>query len=366
MTTRLRTRLVVSHVAVALVSLVATGLLVALLAQEFIGRRLGMIDSPGPGGRGPGGGTGPQIVDAVTEALLIGLLVGVLAAVLLGVVASRRIAQSLEEIRDGTSKLAQGDYTAALPSSTITELDALAADIRVMADHLAETESRRTRLIGEVSHEMRTPLTVIDGQIEAMLDGVVPLDGDNLAALAGESRRLRRLADDLSSLSRTEEGRLSLRTEKADLSVLVSQVADRLAPQLQDAAITLKQAVSPAPVEADPDRISQVITNLIGNAIRATPPGGTITVTCSARDGRAVAEITDTGEGIAAGDLDKIFERFYRVPSRRTAGGGSGSGSGIGLTISRRLAQQHGGTLTAASAGPGRGATFTLTLPLRG
>ncbi|MDR7330448.1 sensor histidine kinase [Corynebacterium guangdongense] len=362
MTTRLRTRLVVSHVAVALVSLAATGLLVAMLAREFIGRRLGVADSPGPGGRGPGGGVGPQIMTAVTEALLIGLLVGVVAAVLLGVVASRRIARSLEDIRDGTSRLAQGDYSAALPSSTITELDELATDIRAMADHLAETEKRRTRLIGEVGHEMRTPLTVIDAQIEAMLDGVMPLDGDSLAPLAGESRRLRRLADDLSSLSRAEEGRLSLRTEKTDLSGLVAQVTDRLAPQLDDAGIALERAVSPAPVEADPDRISQVITNLIGNAIRATPPGGTVTVTCSARDGRAVAEVSDTGEGIAARDLDTIFERFYRVPSRRTVGGDPGSG--IGLTISRSLAQQHGGTLTAASAGPGRGATFTLSLPL--
>ncbi len=211
---------------------------------------------------------------------------------------------------------------------------------------------------------MRTPLTVIDAQLEAMIDGVMPANGENLSLIATETRRLRRLANDLSSLSRAEEGAESLDLSLIDLGGVVERVVDRLRPQATDAGIDLQVTqVGQTPVLADADRVAQVVTNLVGNAIRATPEGGRITVHCQPDAGQGVVQVTDTGEGLASDDLERIFERFYRVPGRRSSGS-DGGGSGIGLTIARHLAERHGGSLTAASAGKGQGSTFSLRLPL--
>ena len=149
-----------------------------------------------------------------------------------------------------------------------------------------------------------------------------------------------------------------------DLGGVVERVVDRLRPQATDAGIDLQVTqVGQTPVLADADRVAQVVTNLVGNAIRATPEGGRITVHCQPDAGQGVVQVTDTGEGLASDDLERIFERFYRVPGRRSSGG-DGGGSGIGLTIARHLAERHGGSLVAASAGKGQGSTFTLRLPL--
>lgn len=267
-------------------------------------------------------------------------------------------------MRQATSQIAAGDYTARVPVPGEVELAELATDVNTLGLALEQTEGRRMRLIGEVAHEMRTPLTVLDGYVEGMIDDVIPANPENLGQLGVETRRLRRLADDLSSLSRTEEGRLSLTQRRVDLADVVREAASRLGPQADDVGVRLdiRAGSGPFAVDVDVDRIAQVVTNLIGNAIRATPSGGTITVTCTRRGEKADASVADTGEGIAAEHLDRIFERFYRVPGRRS--GESDSGSGIGLTIARSIARGHGGDLTAASPGPGQGSTFTLTLPL--
>lgn len=360
---RLGVQLIASHVLVALVSLATTGVLVAVLAP----RMFAILGNQHGGGanqqRGSGQGLGPQMLAAVEHALTWGLLAGLGAAVALGVLASRRVIRPINAVRQATRRLAEGDYASELPRPRTVELGELAADVGTMAERLAEAERRRTRLIGEVSHEMRTPLTVIDGQVEAIIDGVLPASAENLAVITAESRRLGRLAADLSALSRAEEGRIALDLQPVDLTEVVGAVADRLRPQTQDSGIDLIcEPAAALRVNADADRITQVVTNLVGNAIRATPPGGRITLGCSAEHGQAVVQVTDTGEGLAADDLQRIFERFYRVPGRRSIS--NESGSGIGLTIARHLAEQHGGSLTAASPGLGQGATFTLRLPL--
>lgn len=347
-TRRLGYQLVASHLAVALVSLVTTGIVVWALAPWFFARS---DHSPARGS-----GYGQQLIDAVHHALVWGLLAGALAAVELGLIAAWSISRSVRLIRDSTKRLAQGDYAARMPQTTTRELDELSRDIGTMASAVRDTEARRTRLISEVSHEMRTPLTVIDGQVEAMLDGVVPLDPDNLAPLLAESHRLRRLADDLSALSRAEEGRMGLELREADVCEVIETVVRRLHPQIEDAGIHLVCApTAHAHALIDPDRIGQVITNLVGNAIRATPEGGTITITCAEKGDFVEVMVADTGVGIDEGELEKVFERFYRA--------GAGAGSGIGLTIARQIALHHGGSLTASSEGRGRGATFTLSLP---
>ncbi|WP_219108347.1 cell wall metabolism sensor histidine kinase WalK [Austwickia sp. TVS 96-490-7B] len=227
-----------------------------------------------------------------------------------------------------------------------------------------------TSLLGEVAHEIRTPLTVIHGYVEAMIDGLLPTGPEELAQVGQEIRRLRRLTDDLALLSRTEENRLVLSRDDVDLRDLARERAEWLRPQVESLGVELwvRTSVDPVPVLADPDRINQVMTNLVGNAARATPPGGRIDITVGATvDGDSAhgwIQVRDTGEGLRVEDQRRIFERFYRVEGRRRRD--TESGSGIGLTIARGIMRGHGGDLTVASDGPGHGATFTATLPLAG
>ncbi|HEY3547269.1 MAG TPA: HAMP domain-containing sensor histidine kinase, partial [Propionicimonas sp.] len=236
-------------------------------------------------------------------------------------------------------------------------------DVNAMASRLAETEGRRVRLLGEVAHEVRTPLTVLDGYVEGLQDGVFEPTPEVYGELAAELRRLRRLSDDLGTLSAAEEGVPRLRREPVDVAAVVAVAAERLRPQLQDAGLGLTvESEGPAVVAADRDRVAQVVTNLVGNALAATPPGGSVHVTCRS-DGRwAKIDVQDTGVGLAEPDLERIFERFYRVPGAAAPAGGSG----IGLTIARGIARAHDGDLVAASNGPGHGSVFTLRLPLAG
>lgn len=363
---RLVVRLVVSHLLVAVVGALATFAIVRAVAPPLFDRAL----RRGPGGPGPGSGrllVQDQFTSAVDTSLVLGVGVGVAAAAVLGAAAAYRLTRPLDALGDATRRLAAGDYAVDVPRPGTKELDDLADDIRGLGGSLAQTEARRIRLLGEVAHEMRTPLTVVDGYVEGIIDGVLPADDATLGLLSSEVRRLRRLADDLSSLSRAEEGRLTLAVRADDLGEVVRHAAERLRPQAEDGAVDLSIVVPAEPVVAtlDPDRLAQVVTNLVGNALRATGPGGAVAVEVDTHaEDRVRVRVSDTGEGLAPEDLERVFERFYRVPARRRGDPGSGgAGSGIGLTISRRIAAEHGGTLTASSPGPGRGATFTLTLP---
>lgn len=362
-------RFVSSHVLVALAATAAVYLVVRLTAPALFDQELRRGTRQGQGtGRAPGSGTAQLVHDqfqnALTNAVLIGALAGALIAVLLGIFAARRLVRPINQVRAATREIARGNYRVHVPEPKAAELAELAADVGQLGHSLADTEARRTRLLGEVAHEMRTPLTVIDGYLEAMTDGVMPATQTEFAQLQAEVRRLTRLSDDLSALSRAEEGRVELKPADVDLAQIAQRAAERLRAQAEDAGLTLRVTSSgPLPVSADADRMAQVVTNLVGNAIRATPAGGEITVASSTQKANALVQVSDTGEGIAADDLDKVFERFYRVPGRRRSP--SETGSGIGLTISRSLVERQGGTLTAASQGQGRGATFTIALPLR-
>ena len=359
---RLVVRLVVSHLLVAVVGAAATLLLVRLVAPQALDRRM----------RGVGGGPGAgrmvreQFIAAVDSALLVGVGVGALAAAVIGAAAAYRLARPLERLSAATREMASGRYDVEVPAPGTRELDDLAEGVRTLGASLRETEERRVRLLGEVAHEMRTPLTVVDGYVEGMIDGILPADDETLALVSGEMRRLRRLADDLSSLSRAEEGRLDLTVGDVDLADVVRQAVERLRPQAEDAGVGLLVTVpgTPVPVVVDADRIAQLITNLVGNALRATSAGGGVTVSLDLVDDTVVTRVSDTGEGLDPSDVERVFERFYRVPGRRRPEQGSGDeGSGIGLTVSRRIADAHGGSLTAGSPGRGQGATFTLALP---
>ena len=353
---RLVVRMVLSHLLVAVVAALATFLVVRQLAPALFDESLRM--GPGGGmGPGPGSGMGSGMVlrqqfgDAVDRALLVGAVVGAVAAALVGAFAAYRLVRPLDALRAATRAIAQGRYDGPLPTPGTTELAELTDDVQRLGQQLHETEARRVRLLGEVAHEMRTPLTVIDGTVEAMIDGILPVEPERLALVSDEVRRLRRLSDDLSAL--------------VDLREVVERAAGRLRAQAVDAGLVLDIDCGsvPVPVRVDPERIGQVVTNLVGNAVRATPRGGRVTVRCWISGSAAHVVVTDTGEGLAAADLERVFERFYRVPGRRSVEGESGSG--IGLTIARSLVAAHGGRLSAESAGVGLGATFTAVLPLR-
>lgn len=367
---RLGVRLVVSHLLVALVGAAATFAVVRSLAPALFDESLRRNPTPG-GGRFGGGGQGmngmlrDQFAAAVDQSLLVGALVGLAAAAILGALLAVRVLHPLGTLRSATRQMARGRYDVRVPTTREVELAALADDVNTLGAALAETEARRTRLLGEVAHELRTPLTVIDGYVEGMIDGVLPATAAELSQVSQEVRRMRRLADDLSALSRAEEGRLAMVPAPADLRDVVQAAVERLRPQAEDAGLTLSLETGSAPIQviADAERIAQVLTNLVGNAFRATPAGGRVSVICSATSTDAMISVADTGVGLEASDLERVFERFYRVGGRGEAG--RDGGSGIGLTIARGIVRAHGGELAAASAGPGRGATFTVRLPLR-
>ena len=359
---RLGVRLVLSHLLVAVLGGAATFLVVRALAPAILDRSMGM-NGPMAGQR-TGGALRLQLVDAVTQALVIGSVVGVVSATVFGVFAAQRLVRPLRTLGEATREIAAGHYDVRAEPPRERELALLAEDVNTLGRALAQTEQRRVRLLGELAHEMRTPLTVIDGSVEGMIDGVLPPSPERLGVVSEEVRRLRRLSDDLSALSRTEEGRLGMVPAPADLREVVSRAAERLRPQVEDAGLALHLEVPRGVVSVlvDADRIAQVVTNLVGNAVRATRPGGRIDVVVAAEGDTASVAVSDTGEGLAADDLERVFERFYRVPDRRRDSGDGGSG--IGLTISRGIVRAHGGSLEARSAGRGSGATFTVRLPL--
>ncbi len=362
---RLPFRLFISYAAVVLVGAAVTYLTIRLLAPRLFDQQLGMMNGAGRGmsmGAGNMDSVHAAFQSALTTALIVGTLASITAAGVVAALVTRRLLRPLDAVRTATREIAAGSYEGRVPVPSEPELAALAADVNTLAVALADTESRRLRLLGEVAHEMRTPLTVLDGYVEGLIDGVFSPGPETFASLSQELRRLHRLAQDLSSLSRAEEQRQDLHPMDADLAGLARHAAARLSPQFQDMGVALTVAADYlVPVCVDPDRITQILTNLLGNALLATPAGGSVTVTAAAVAGQAQVIVADTGAGLAAQDLDRVFERFYRVPgqSRRS------SGSGIGLTIARGIARGHAGDLTAASAGKGRGATFTLQLPLR-
>lgn len=354
-------RLFLTHAVVALVGSAIAYLTVRLLAPPLFDQRMRMAVAMRAMHAGPGS-VHSAFVAALDTALIGGALASLVTAALAAAVLTRRMLRPLDAVRTATRRIAAGRYTGSVPLPAEPELAALAADVNTLGKALADTEQRRTRLLGEVAHEMRTPLTALDGYVEGLIDGVFPPSSDTFAALSEELRRLHRLADDLSSLSRAQEQQVEVHPADVDLADLARHAATRLSPQFDDADLALViDTDATLPVRVDPDRITQVLTNLLGNALLATPAGGTVTITAQRADGRAEVTVTDTGTGLAPADLERVFERFYRVPGqpRRSPG------SGIGLTIARQYAHAHGGDVTATSPGRTHGATFTLALPLR-
>jgi signal transduction histidine kinase len=226
-----------------------------------------------------------------------------------------------------------------------------------MSARLEEIEQQRQSSLADVSHELRTPLAVIQGNVEAMMDGVYPADAEHLEPILEATRDLERLIDDLRTLSLAEANRLVLHREPTDLHTLLAEVAAGYRSQAEEAHVQLIVEVADAvPVlDVDPTRFREVVANLLANALRHTSSGGSVDIAARLVGDEVEVTVRDTGSGIPAEDLDRIFDRFYRSPDS--------PGSGLGLSIARDLVQAHGGTITATSA-PGQGTTIRFTVPV--
>jgi histidine kinase len=354
---RLDVRLFLSYALVVLGVAVVLALTLVIVAPKLFDEEL--RSAVGAGG-GHDEESHQAFTGAMESALPIALLVSLAAAGVAAAFMTRRIVRPINAVREATRRLADGHYDERVTAPAEPELAALADDVNHLAGALETTERRRAELIGEVAHEMRTPLTTIDGYVEGILDGVFEPSEEVLTAVGEETARLRRLATDLATLSRTEEGAVDLHASSVDLGKIAAGVAERLRAQFDDKGVGLDVTSGPEmQVDVDPDRLSQVLTNLIGNALTYTPKGGRVTVTATRVNGDATVAVTDTGIGLSAEDLELVFDRFYRVRGPVRPHGGSG----IGLTIARGLARAHEGDIEASSPGPGRGATFTLHVP---
>ena len=352
----LRGRLLVSYLAVVALGAIALVVVAGLAAPTFFhGHVVDMSHGAGMM-NGVTADVEAAFDSSLRRALLVAVVVSVAAALVVAPLVARRILRPLDRIRTATRRLADGDYTDRVELPAEEELAALAADVNALASSLDATERRRLQLIADVSHELRTPLTAIEGFMEGLIDGVIPAEVETFASVAEEAARLKRLAADLSTLSRVDEPS-AVRHDAVDLGEIVRKAADRLRPQFDDQEVVLTVELPPLPVSGDPDRFTQVIVNLLGNALAHTPSGGRVTVGGRRNGGRIEVTVADTGTGIAEHDLGRVFDRFYRGDSSRPGG------TGIGLTIAREIARAHHGDLTAHSDGSGRGATFTLTLP---
>jgi signal transduction histidine kinase len=218
-------------------------------------------------------------------------------------------------------------------------------------------------LIGDVSHELRTPLTAIKGSMEALIDGVLPAEPETFEQIYQEADRLQRLVNDLQELSRVESGAFKLDLQPLFLADLLKTVTIRLDRQYAEKGVRLEIDIPSdlAEIMADADRLSQVLFNLVGNALQYTPAGGQVTVAVRRQGGEVQVSVKDTGIGIAAEHLPHVFDRFYRADLSRARVSG---GSGIGLTIAKHLVEAHGGRIWAESLGEGKGSTFVFTLPV--
>lgn len=356
----LRIRLMLSHMAVVVVGVITTLIVGNWLAPTFIDRHVRVME--GMAGTMMGQSVVADFEQGVLsgfgQTLLVATAASTVAALAVAAFASGRLLRPLEPIRRATRRLADGSYAERVPIPREPELAGFATDVNALAAALQETEERRLRLIAEVTHELRTPLATIKGYMEGLVDGVFPATDEVFATVGREAERLERLAADLNELSRSEEGRLDLRLEVLDPGAVATDVAERLRPQFDDQGVTLNVRMEPGlRVRADRDRLAQVFTNVIGNALTYTPAAGHVEIEGESHGGDVRVSVTDTGRGLNADQIDAVFERFYR--SDRSAPGGTG----IGLTIARSIARQHGGDIRASSPGPGEGSTFTVVLP---
>jgi two-component system sensor histidine kinase BaeS len=288
------------------------------------------------------------------EFLIVSLIALGGVALVLSVILSRRLTRPIKELTSAASRISEGDLTSRVRPPSRDELGELSAAFNRMAEALAVQESLRKNLTANVAHELRTPISAVRGELEGMIDGLIPPERENLQSLYAEIGRLRTILDGIEDLSQVEASAMTLKKREVRLRPFLEAIVERYANTFKDKGVTLVlECGEKLNADADPDRLSQVVVNLLTNALKATQPGGSVKVAARKSGEDVSIDISDTGSGIEKKDLPFIFERFYRS---------SEGGLGIGLTIVKELVEAHGGRVAVQSE-PGRGSTFTVSLP---
>ena len=304
--------------------------------------------------------------DSLVPALAIAAGVALVVGIALALVLSRRISTSLRDARDALRRIASGERGVEVPDPRLgAEFDDLRGALERVSADLDHVDETRTQMLGDLAHEMRTPLGTFQAYVEALEDGVAEANPETIRVLREQVERLSRLAEDVTLVTTAEEGRLSLRLEVTTVGTLVRGARDQALPRFAAHGVALEADASSLGVDAavrvDPQRMSQVFGNLLDNALAHTPRGGHVTISATTAGAVARLRVRDDGEGIPDEHLPHIFERFYRVDPARDRRDG---GSGVGLAIVKAIVEDHGGSVHATSAGPGRGTEPTIDLPL--
>ncbi len=312
-------------------------------------------------GNGHSTGTAQAFLALITQSLLqAGVLAGLMGLVL-GVIIARHLSQPLDYLARAARQLSQGDLSQRVPVSGSDEVAEVMTAFNEMAEALQRSEALRRNMIADIAHELRTPLSVIQGNLQAMLDGVYPLTRAEIAHVYDETLLLNRLVSDLRSLTQAEAGRLHLNLVSVEPGELVMGVGEMFREAAREKRIALEKAIAPAlpAIQADPDRLRQVFANLLSNALRHTPAGGRILIGADLAEDAVRFSVEDTGPGLSAEERAQVFERFWRADASRSRDRG---GSGLGLTIARYLVEAHGGQIGVESQ-PGQGSHFWFTIP---
>jgi signal transduction histidine kinase len=286
-----------------------------------------------------------------------------------GTFASHRFTSPLSEVMQAADRLAAGDLGARVDVTGSSELRHLANSFNRMAEALETADRQRRELLADVAHELRTPLTIIQGNLEGLRDGVYQPQPEHLDLVLDEAQKLGRLVDDLQVLTLAEAGQLPLDLQEVDVAQLLADVSDAFAARADEAGVSLEVQAEDGlpPLVGDPQRLGQVLSNLVSNALRHTPGGGRVMLGAEEFAPESVPVgvrlwVADTGEGIAADDLPRIFDRFWRGDPARSHE--AGAGMGLGLAIARSLVEAHGGHIWAESDGtPGGGTVVSFVLP---
>jgi len=361
----LRLKLSLVFVLIALVAILVVALLVDdAVRSEFHRYCAGLCEMAGIDcmGTEPATVLEHAYLDAISDSLWRATLVAVLAALGLAILFSRLLIGPLNELKVSARRIRDGDLSRRVELHSDDEIGEVAAAFNDMARHLEANEEARRQLLADVVHELRTPLSIIQGNLEAWRDGIVAATPGEIAPVHEEAVHLARLITDLRDLSLAEAGQLDLAREMTDLTALAGAVVESYSQRAasQSVALTFTSGPGPLYASADPGRIRQVLRNLLDNALQHTPRGGAITVSVEAAPESLVSvSVRDTGSGIAPEDLPHVFEHFYKADRSRDR---SRSGSGIGLAIVRQLVEAHGGTVRVSST-HGAGSIFTFTLP---
>ncbi len=299
-------------------------------------------------------------LQSVNKSVIIGASAAGAVAILLGIIVSSRIIGPIRAITEASKEMEEGDLEQRVEVGSNDEIGELADSFNSMASNLSEQEKLRQNMVSDISHELRSPLSNIRGYLEGLKDGVLEPDKEVFDSLYQESRLLERLVEDLHDLSMAEAGRLDLDKQKVSLEDLINEAVDSVRKSAEKKDLDLKIDIRDSLVaELDPERVGEVLRNLLSNAIRHSEEGKQVVVKARDEGEDLVVSVEDSGEGIPEEDIPHVFDRFYRVDKSRNRSTG---GSGLGLTIAREIVEAHGGEIWVESV-EGEGSTFSLSLP---